>query len=308
MSRRTPPPRPVARNAPKVRRAPEASTREARIAAALRGGKTRTSTSTARDRSGRGDAGRSAVPRSNARKSAPRARREISIREPARTPDRQHRTRKQRSIQRRVMSARPPASKIQRTAAARPRQRLIGMLIVMTLVLALVLFKVARIQSGGGEALREAGSEQWTRQIPLPADRGTIFDRDGEELAVSIPAASVSINPKLITDPDLTLKTLTELLGLDATEQADLYAEMVATDRKGFVYVRREADAAIGEQLEQLNLVGVNVDPEDKRLLPGGETARAWSVAVTSTVWESPGSRSSTAAGKRRPKRATPTS
>ena len=45
--------------------------------------------------------------------------------------------------------------------------------------------------------------------------------------------------------------------------------------QKGFVYVRRQVDASIGEQLADLELVGVNVDREDRRVLPGGETGRS---------------------------------
>ncbi len=156
----------------------------------------------------------------------------------------------------------------------RPRQRLIGLLVVMLVMLSYVLFKVGRLQSTGGESLREAGADQWTREIELVADRGTIFDRNGEELAVSIPAASVSVNPKLVTDPEGTVRTLATVLGLDETAQAELYAALVAKD-KGFVYVQREVDIDVADQIAQLELNGVNVDPEDKRLLPGGETGRS---------------------------------
>ena len=141
-------------------------------------------------------------------------------------------------------------------------------------MLSYVLFKVGSIQSAGGADLREAGADQWTRQIELPADRGTIFDRNGEELAVSIPAASISVNPKLVSDPEGTVRTLATVLALDEAAQAELYAALVAKD-KGFVYVQREVDATIGEQIAQLGLTGVNVDPEDRRVLPGGETGRS---------------------------------
>ena len=76
--------------------------------------------------------------------------------------------------------------------------------------------------------LREAGADQWTRNIELDADRGTIFDRNGEELEVSIPAASISVNPKLVTDPAGTVRTLATVLGLTDQEQSDLYAALVA--------------------------------------------------------------------------------
>jgi cell division protein FtsI (penicillin-binding protein 3) len=144
----------------------------------------------------------------------------------------------------------------------------------MMVMLGYVLFRVGRLQTIGGEPLREAGADQWTRRIELEADRGTIFDRNGEELAVSIPAASISVNPKLVGDPEGTVRTLATVLGLTDQEQADLYAALVAKD-KGFVYVKRQVDVSIGQQIADLQLSGVNVDPEDKRVLPGGETGRS---------------------------------
>jgi cell division protein FtsI (penicillin-binding protein 3) len=148
------------------------------------------------------------------------------------------------------------------------------MLVVLSVVLMLVLLKVGRMQIAGGDELRAAGADQWTRQIVLPADRGTIFDRNGEELAVSVPAAAVSVNPHLVTDVAGTVRILTELLGLDATEQASLSNALIAKE-SGFVYVRRQVDAAVAQQLAQLGMTGINVDAEDKRLLPGGETGRS---------------------------------
>lgn len=145
---------------------------------------------------------------------------------------------------------------------------------MLLVVLGAVLFKVGRLQSAGGESLRIAGAEQWERVRPLASDRGTIFDRNGEELAMSVPAYSVSINPKLVVDESGTARILQSLLGLDDAETKRLYDKMVAKDT-GFHYVQRQVDVLAGQQLAYLNLTGVNVDAEDKRILPGGDTGRS---------------------------------
>ena len=140
---------------------------------------------------------------------------------------------------------------------------------MLLVVLGSVLFKVAKIQSAGGEALRSAGAAQWSRTTPLPADRGTIFDRNGEELALSVPAYTISVNPKLVTDEVGTARLMQSFLGLDDAETRELYDDMVAKDR-GFLYVRRQVDLEVGEQIANLRITGVNVDAEDRRILPGG--------------------------------------
>ncbi len=251
MSRRTPPPRPLHRTTPQVRRAaPVTPATRSKRAAPL--------------------SGRPAPPT--------RARREISRRQPVRTPDRTHRSTTHESRtpnKRRVVAPRRAAA--QRAgwyAVGRSENRLRILLVVIMVVLGAVLFKVAKLQSAGGAALRVEGAKQWERTTPLPADRGTIFDRNGDELAMSIPAASVSVNPKLVIDEAGTAQILASMIGLDETEARELYDAMVAKT-SGFVYVRRHIDTALGDQIDALSLTGVNVDSEDKRILPGGDTGRS---------------------------------
>ncbi|MGA1052311.1 MAG: peptidoglycan D,D-transpeptidase FtsI family protein [Ilumatobacteraceae bacterium] len=159
-------------------------------------------------------------------------------------------------------------------AHGRPDVRLKLLLVVTVLALVLVLAKVASVQLSGGERFRAAGAQQWSRSVVLPADRGSIFDRGGEELAVSVPAYSISVNPKLVSDEAALAGTLQSLLGLDDGRTAELYAALVAKE-SGFVYVRRQIDRELGEVIDRLGLEGVNVEPEDRRILPGGDTGRS---------------------------------
>lgn len=181
-----------------------------------------------------------------------------------------------RPIERRVVAPPPPPrSDAGRFRPGRPRRRLIAVLIVMLVAMTAVLVRVGAIQTAAqGEELRAEGSRQWTRTASIPASRGTIFDRNGEELAMSVPAATVSINPKLITDPDATLSTLVALLDLSETKVDELRREMASRER-GFVYVARQVPDAVGDQIRALRLSGVDVVREDRRILPGGDTARS---------------------------------
>lgn len=173
------------------------------------------------------------------------------------------------------MAEKPPAPpRAARFGLHRSDIRLKLVLVGVVLVLGLVLVEVAKIQIAGGESLRAAGADQWSRSMTLPADRGSIFDHNGEELAVSIPAYSISVNPKLVTDEAGVAHTLQSIVGLSDEETADLYEELIAKER-GFVYVRRQIDREVGLAIAALELVGVNVDPEDQRVLPGGDTGRS---------------------------------
>ena len=134
--------------------------------------------------------------------------------------------------------------------------------------------RVAYLQTTEAENLRSAAADQWTRSVSIQAQRGTVFDRHGAELAMSVPAVTVSINPKLIDNGPATVQILDDLLDLPDDEVAELIAEIAAKDR-GFVFVRRQADADIGDQLAAMKLPGVNVDRESRREMPGGDTGRS---------------------------------
>jgi cell division protein FtsI (penicillin-binding protein 3) len=147
-------------------------------------------------------------------------------------------------------------------------------LVVIAAILLGIVVRVAFLQTTEADTLRSAGIDQWTRSVALPAQRGTVFDRYGNELAMSVPAATISINPKLVENGPATVQLLDDLLGLDDDKTTELLAEIAAKDR-GFVFVQRQADAAIGDQLSAMRLAGVNVDRESRREMPGGDTGRS---------------------------------
>ena len=147
-------------------------------------------------------------------------------------------------------------------------------LIAFTVVLVGIVIKVGALQTAEADDLRSAGASQWARTYAIAGQRGTIFDRHGTEMAMSVPAATISINPKLLDNGPATIQMLDDVLDLDDETVADLLFEAERKE-KGFVYVARQVDAGIGEQIASLGLSGVNVDEEDRREMPGGDTGRS---------------------------------
>ncbi len=137
-----------------------------------------------------------------------------------------------------------------------------------------VLVRVTLLQTVQADSLRAAGKTQRTTEQSLKARRGTIFDRNGVDLALSVPAVTITANPKLVTDPAGTLRTLTSLLQLSETKQRSLL-EALMTKNNSFVYVARQIDTKLAETVMALNLAGVSSIKEDKRTLPSGDVARS---------------------------------
>ena len=177
-----------------------------------------------------------------------------------------------RRRRRRVNAPQPRARS--RFRAGSPRRRLIVAFLAISAVLVGIIVRVGFLQTAEADSLRSAATDQWTRSIDLPAQRGAVFDRHGNELAMSVPAVTVSINPKLIENGPATVQLLDDLLDLSDDKVLELLTEIAAKDR-GFVFVRRQADAEVGDQIASMRLPGVNVDRESRREMPGGETGRS---------------------------------
>ena len=85
---------------------------------------------------------------------------------------------------------------------------------LLFLALSLRLFYLQAFASGD---LTEKGIDQQMREVPVEAERGTICDRNGNPLAVSISVESVYASPTEIrgSEAPAIAKTLAELLDLD---------------------------------------------------------------------------------------------
>ena len=60
---------------------------------------------------------------------------------------------------------------------------------------AILLGRVAILQTAEAAGFQAAGERQRVRSTTLPADRGAIFDRNGYELAISIPQTTIWADP-----------------------------------------------------------------------------------------------------------------
>jgi cell division protein FtsI (penicillin-binding protein 3) len=148
-------------------------------------------------------------------------------------------------------------------------RRLIAIVVIVGIVLSLLVTRVALLQTAEAGDYRAAGLDQRETTVTLRADRGTIFDRDGTDLALSVPATSIYANPKLINDPVGTGRLLAQVLQMDADAEAALVQDLADRDRS-FVYVSRLLDASMAEAVLGLDLVGIEGVTEPKRVNPAG--------------------------------------
>ena len=117
-------------------------------------------------------------------------------------------------------------------------------------------------------ALRRAALDQQLTVEEVPAQRGTITDRNGVDLAVSEPAQEISATPYLIKDPLSTAHQLAPLLG---QSQAQLLSEL--SERTGFVYLARRLPDRQARAVMGLHIEGISANPTMRRVYPRGTLA-----------------------------------
>ena len=116
--------------------------------------------------------------------------------------------------------------------------------------------------------LRAAADQQHKREAKLPAGRGLIYDREGDELAVSKPMALVVANPLLVVDPRETAKSLAAALSMP---EAQLFTGL--TKEGGYSILARAVEPSVAARALALGLDGIQVMPTEKRVYPKGVLA-----------------------------------
>ncbi|MBS1116020.1 MAG: ftsI, partial [candidate division NC10 bacterium] len=146
--------------------------------------------------------------------------------------------------------------------------RILAIFLVLLLGLGGISAKLFTIQIRHGRRLAEGAERQYKRLVPLVSRRGTIFDRAGRELAVSLRVSSVFAQPTAIANPRETARALAPILGQPARElQARLSAD------KTFVWLQRQLEPRQAEAISDLGLKGIGLVPESRRYYPRQDLA-----------------------------------
>jgi cell division protein FtsI (penicillin-binding protein 3) len=162
-------------------------------------------------------------------------------------------------------------------------------MIVSLIALAVIVQEVGRMQLGQGARLTAEGEAQRANRQQLSADRGVIFDRDGSELALSVPQTTVWADPKESVGHETEIAAaIGPILHLDPTA---LTTTLINARGRRFVYIARQIPDSLAAQVKTLleqkvpdpqkpgkmtaRFPGVATYPEPARFYPAGDTARA---------------------------------
>jgi len=155
-----------------------------------------------------------------------------------------------------------------RPGAVVPRSRLRALLVALAVAFVAILGRLTYVQGLSASHYAAIGMSERVHEVTYPAARGAIFDRNGIELAISVPQSTVWADPRLVTAPAQEAQALATVLRTDAASVQDKLTRPGA-----FSYVARTVDDDTANQVRALNLPGVYLLDEPKRFAPAGTIA-----------------------------------
>ncbi|MFZ0414240.1 MAG: penicillin-binding protein [Candidatus Acidiferrales bacterium] len=126
-----------------------------------------------------------------------------------------------------------------------------------------VLARVSYLQLFRYREYLERANRQQERVIEISPMRGVLYDRNGRELAMSIPVDSCFADPEEISDPEMVARLLSHVLGTPPAEIQEKLAES-----RSFVWIARKIAPQQAARIEALNLRGIYFQKENKRFYP----------------------------------------
>ena len=143
-----------------------------------------------------------------------------------------------------------------------------GLLCVIVAAVALRLFWLQVID---GPRLASEAEGRRTNVVTLTARRGTIYDRNGKVLAMSVECQTIYANPKVVENASAVAQVLAQNLGGVASDYVgDLTADTT------FRYIKRQVDQDVADKIKQelsdQGLAGIYYLKDSKRIYPYGST------------------------------------
>lgn len=148
------------------------------------------------------------------------------------------------------------------------KKRLVFVFFIVSFITFGLTIRLGYIQIVKGEQLKKGALEQWTKDIEVKAKRGTIYDRNGKKLALSVSSYTVWCSPADIEEPEKTAKTVADILDMD---ESKVYEKI--TKRQRVEKIKQWITKEEATELRKANLKGIEIIDDNKRYYPYGNFA-----------------------------------
>ncbi len=136
-------------------------------------------------------------------------------------------------------------------------------LILILLLFVLIEVRLFDLQIVHHQEFAEQARKEQIKVIQTLPERGTIYDRNLEKLAVNIPSYSLYARPERISDPQKVAQELSAILDM---KNSELLRKLQR--EKVFVWLKRKLSPAQRKKIESLRISGIGFIEESKRFYP----------------------------------------
>jgi len=131
------------------------------------------------------------------------------------------------------------------------------------LVFCLIFLRAYQLQILKGSQLSSLAKKGYTGKLTLISQRGTIFDRNGKELALSIEVDSLYCYPEKVQNKKTAATRLARALDLN---KRDVLKKLHSS--RSFAWIKRKVTPEEINSVKELNITGVDFTKESRRYYP----------------------------------------
>ena len=147
------------------------------------------------------------------------------------------------------------------------QKRMIALVVLISSVFIALFCRLFYLQVFKAEFLQAKAESQWTRDLPINAERGTIYDRNGVVLAVSYTTYDIYVRHSNVKDENAVANLLSKKLGL---EYDKVFAK-VSNAKVSESLIKMQVESTVAKELKNSGISGIYYSENTKRYYPYGD-------------------------------------
>ena len=147
------------------------------------------------------------------------------------------------------------------------RKRILGVILLISFLFCSLFVRLFVVQIIDGKELQIRATDQWTRDLPITAERGRIYDASGSTLAVSYTTYNIYSRGREITDAVSVSSYLSQKLGVDFQKIFGKVSEKGVSE----VLLKVQVDELTAKEIHSKNFKGIYIAENIDRYYPYGD-------------------------------------
>lgn len=147
------------------------------------------------------------------------------------------------------------------------QKRLIAIILLLISIFIALFCRLFYLQVFRAEFLQLKAESQWTRDLPINAERGIIYDRNGVVLAISYTTYDIFVRNSNVTDPKAVASLLSSKLNLDY----NMVYSKVTNAKVSESLIKMQVESSVAKELKNSSLSGIYYSENNKRYYPNGD-------------------------------------